>query len=836
MPPHRPRRYRLISLLGEGGSGRVYRARAEGGAEPTRELAIKLLHARSVSPAAMERFRDEGRILELITDRAVVRVEAPVRLGGRWALVMEYAEGVALERLVRRGPLPSKVALEIAAELARALDAVWTQPGPEGAPLHLLHRDLKPGNVQIGPDGRVRILDMGSARADFADRQSKTTRHLGGTPGYIAPERLEGREGPEGDLYALGVLLHELLTGARPEPGAWATDAGSAQGSDALALSVRLRDPRPEGRPTAREAARIAGQLAAGQPGPGLVVWAEEEVPPEGLVVRDALVGTVLVEDASPGRRPRPALWWLALPMALALSAPWWPAGVPPVYEARQLTTSEVGGVRAAALLAGGGLAWVDASGLWRREGAAVWAVPLPEGLQADQVVDDARGGLIVGGVRDGQRALWRLPAEGSPRPLGAWEQQQVAVGPGGDALALVTEDGLYTLEDGSRPRRVMALGPLVHRGQPAWSPDGRSIALATWEQAGERRRARILLADLDEGSTRPLVEDEALVGSGGQVSPVAWTPGGALLYTLLEGDGLALWRLPLGREPVRVQSLRGRSAAALLVRGQELAALVGGGDEAVFTVDLRGAGPLVPLHSEGAAGHPTGWLPDGRLLIHEDGGALALAEGAPAERMAAGEAVPAGAALLVQEPRTDGRWLVLRQGDQERPLSLIPPEERWAVRCAQARCAVQRVGPTGTTWSTMDLTDGVVEAPFHARTLGGWPDFDLAPDGAAIYLVEGTGRVDRVEVATGHRRALPRAVRGRRAEAVAALPDGEHLALAGRDAAGRPLLWLSDLQGEVLVSLPLTAPAAHLVAGPARVGLSLVTVDWELWGWGVEE
>ena len=147
-----------------GGFGKVYRARLEDDAGFSKDVAIKLLSDDNVPDSVLERFRDEARILGLLRHRAVVGVEPPTKLGRRWAVVMEYVDGVSADHLVIEfGKLPVRVVVEIISEVARALDAVYRQPGPDGEPLLLLHRDIKPANIQVTPSGEVKILDFGIA-------------------------------------------------------------------------------------------------------------------------------------------------------------------------------------------------------------------------------------------------------------------------------------------------------------------------------------------------------------------------------------------------------------------------------------------------------------------------------------------------------------------------------------------------------------------------------------------------------------------------------------------------------------------------------------------------
>jgi len=256
------RRYKIVNILGQGGFGTVYRARLEGSEGFTKDVAIKLLSELDPSEDVLSRFRDEARILGLLSDRNIVGVDPPTKLGGRWAVVMEYVHGASCEDLIRKGALPPSVALEVVEEVARTLDNLWHAQGTDGKQLELLHRDIKPPNIQITQTGQVKILDFGIAKATFGGRETKTTNHIGGTMGYIAPERLEGEEGPKGDVYSLGVVLHELLTGQRPKSstGKLPKDAGQPGMKDALGLAEKMRAMEPDHpRPPARSS-RCAGR------------------------------------------------------------------------------------------------------------------------------------------------------------------------------------------------------------------------------------------------------------------------------------------------------------------------------------------------------------------------------------------------------------------------------------------------------------------------------------------------------------------------------------------------------------------------------------------------
>lgn len=326
------RSYTILGLIGRGGQGNVYHARLQDTRGFHKDVAIKLLKD-GLDDESMRRFRDEARILGLVRDRAIVSVDPPVLLGGRWALVMELADGLSTHlALVRGGPLPVTISLEIVVEVARVLDKLYRIRGPDGQPLNLLHRDIKPGNIQITHEGEVKLLDFGVARADFEARETHTVQHIGGTFGYIAPERLRGINTPACDVFSLGVTLRVLLTGEKPATMGPATLAALTPDLyHAIALAEEMRNEDPEKRPLAQEVERRARELRAGMEGLSLQGWAQEVMSKLERPMEDPLVGSVLTESFE-RETPLPALHGLVLrPPALALPpTPVRPIGLSP--------------------------------------------------------------------------------------------------------------------------------------------------------------------------------------------------------------------------------------------------------------------------------------------------------------------------------------------------------------------------------------------------------------------------------------------------------------------------------------------------------------------------
>jgi serine/threonine-protein kinase len=305
------------AVLGAGAFATVYRAVLGMPGGFAQVVAVKVLRE-AMDPASCARVRDEARLLGRIVDPRIVGVRELVSVEGRDAVILPLIEGVDLARLLEAGPVPPRAVAELGAELAGALAAAHEATDPEtGAPLGVVHRDVKPANVRVGPGGSVALLDFGVAHARFAGRESRTgSQEVLGSPAWMAPEYLrEGRLGPEVDVYALGVVLLEAATGQRlgkPRGDAAAHQARvdalcAALPSDAaplagVARACVARDPTA--RPTARALARALASLADHVQGQGLRTWANRCLPAAGsaaaLVPADplALVGRSVSVDA----------------------------------------------------------------------------------------------------------------------------------------------------------------------------------------------------------------------------------------------------------------------------------------------------------------------------------------------------------------------------------------------------------------------------------------------------------------------------------------------------------------------------------------------------------
>ena len=197
-------RYRIVALLGRGGMGEVYRAHD---LTLGQEVALKFLpEAAARNPAALARFYNEVRIARQVSHANVCRVYDLGEVDGQPYLSMEYVDGEDLGSLLRRiGRLPSDKAVEIARQLCAGLAAAHAKG--------VLHRDLKPANIMLNGRGQVVVTDFGLAA--LAD-EIPGDEIRNGTPAYMAPEQLAGREVTvQSDIYSLGLVLYEIFTGKR---------------------------------------------------------------------------------------------------------------------------------------------------------------------------------------------------------------------------------------------------------------------------------------------------------------------------------------------------------------------------------------------------------------------------------------------------------------------------------------------------------------------------------------------------------------------------------------------------------------------------------------------
>jgi serine/threonine protein kinase len=201
--------YQIESLIGRGGMGAVYRGKQ---ASLKRAVAIKLLPAElSANVEFISRFQREAQTLASLSHQGIVAIfDFGQTSEGHLYFVMEFVDGTDLAHLLHAQRLEPDQALELTMQICEALHYAHSQG--------VVHRDIKPANVLITRDGRAKLADFGLARPLSAiHTQLTATNAIMGTPDYMAPEQWQGKADHRADIYALGVMLYEMLTGTRPQ-------------------------------------------------------------------------------------------------------------------------------------------------------------------------------------------------------------------------------------------------------------------------------------------------------------------------------------------------------------------------------------------------------------------------------------------------------------------------------------------------------------------------------------------------------------------------------------------------------------------------------------------
>jgi serine/threonine-protein kinase len=271
-------RYRLEVQIGSGGMSTVYRATDT---VLERHVAVKLMHREFAEDSGqLERFRREARAVAQLSHPHIVNVIDAGEDAGHPYIVFEYVDGETLKERIRRlGRLPVDQAVAYAIEIARALGAAHARG--------IVHRDIKPQNVLIGPDGSAKVTDFGIARSLDDEGLTAAGRVLG-TTDYVSPEQAVGREvGVQTDIYSLGVVLYEMLIGEVP-----------FHGDSQVAVAMRhvredfpdVRERRPE---VSASLARVLDRMTAKDLG--------ERYPDAATVIRE-LEDTLALEAARRGQ------------------------------------------------------------------------------------------------------------------------------------------------------------------------------------------------------------------------------------------------------------------------------------------------------------------------------------------------------------------------------------------------------------------------------------------------------------------------------------------------------------------------------------------------------
>ena len=409
-------RYRLEARIAAGGTGEVWR-----GTDPVlgRPVAVKLLHAGYAEHApTLARFRAEAHHAGALSHPGIAQVY-DYGEDGQPFLVMELVDGPSLADVLAQGPLDAARAMDVIAQTAAALAAAHAAG--------LVHRDVKPANLLAGPGGQIKITDFGIAHAAGSAPLTRAGTLIG-TPGYLAPERVAGQAAtPASDLYSLGIVGYECLTGSLPFAGtplevALAHSTGRLPplgphvppGAAALVATLTARDPA--GRPaSAADTARWATRLReALDPGAGHRAWPSPAARTDSRPVTRPAAGP----GVGPATRTDPRTAVLAAPQA---------AGYPPPRRGPASRGRMRALVLTAAAVTAGLAAWVLASGTGpahpaQQDRPAARASASPAGPRLAGVNQAALAGQPVGAVLRQLRQLglqvrlaWQFSGQQAP-------------------------------------------------------------------------------------------------------------------------------------------------------------------------------------------------------------------------------------------------------------------------------------------------------------------------------------------------------------------------------------------------------------------------------------
>ena len=496
--------YEIRESLGGGGMGVVYKA------EDTRlqrTVALKFLPPElTLDPVAKARFLQEARAASALDHPNICTIHEVGETGdGQLFLAMSCYDGETLKRLIERGPLPVDEAIDIAKQIAQGLAKAHRQG--------IVHRDIKPANIMVTGDGIVKILDFGLAKLAGAAGLTRAGFCLG-TPSYMSPEQARGEVDHRTDLWSLGVVLYEMLTGVTPFGGD--TD-------QAIIYSLLTDEPRPlrELRPEAPvDLERVLAGLLAKDP--------EDRYPTAEAAVADfkVLAGSTMSAtiQSLPAVRRRGMPGWVKAALAGAaavafLAAGWWLLRP----EERLQPTSRP---------------------LTDLEGRELYPSLSPGG---DILVYVA----LQGGDQD---IFWQRVGGGNPRNLtedSPAADTQPAFSPDGQQIAFRSErdgGGLFVMgSTGESPRRLTSAGY-----NPAWSPDSKKIVFATEGVSTPYSRSstsELWQVDVETAAKRKIFAGDAVQPS--------WSPDDRRIafWGLSNGSRRALWTIPAdgGGEPVRV-------------------------------------------------------------------------------------------------------------------------------------------------------------------------------------------------------------------------------------------------------------------------------------------
>jgi serine/threonine protein kinase len=531
--------YEIVSAIGAGGMGQVYRARDT---RLNRDVAIKVLpELFALDPDRRSRFEREAQAVAALSHPNILAIHDFGSAGSLTYAVMELLAGETLRERLTSGPLPIRKAVDYAVQIVRGLSAAHDKG--------IVHRDLKPENIFITPDGHVKILDFGLARHVVAPSSSDQTVSVGtepgivmGTAGYMSPEQVRGANvDHRSDLFAFGAVLYEMLTGRR----------AFSRATPAETMTAILKEDPPD-------------------------------LPESGRAIPPALDDVIRhCLEKRPEERFQSA-------RDLGFALQHIDSGTAPPIIAKSLTRRRVpvllgltaaAAVAAAAFMWGRGMAPAAPSNEWRN--ASFKQVTVTQDPESWPSLSPDGKSVVFASAASGNGDIYVQRVGGhnatNLTPDSPDIDDQPAFSPDGSLIAFHSTrggGGIFVMgATGESVRRVADTG-----FNPAWSPDGRSLAIAdtTFEVPQSRPGfGKLRVVALADGSRRDLPTGDAVQPS--------WSP---------DGSRIAYW------------------------------SVLAGGRRDIFTIAADGSGTPVAVTDDAALDWNPVWSHDGRhLYFSSDGG-----------------------------------------------------------------------------------------------------------------------------------------------------------------------------------------------------------------------
>ncbi|HEX6322532.1 MAG TPA: protein kinase [Vicinamibacterales bacterium] len=535
--------YEILAPIGAGGMGEVYRARDS---RLDRDVAIKILPPAFASDAdRLMRFTREAKTLASLNHPHIAQIYGLEVAQGFspaiTALVMELVDGEDLSQRIARGPIPVGEALAIARQIAEALEAAHEQG--------IIHRDLKPANIKVRDDGTVKVLDFGLAKlsgpaeagshgSDLLNSPTMTSPAMTamgvilGTAAYMSPEQAKGRAADRrADVWAFGVVLHEMLTGTALFAGADVTDT---------LVAVLSREPEPSALPADTPAAvrRLLARCLA----------KDRRARLDSMGAARLELDEAMAFPAAPAAAAsRPTAKWMAAALLLAgvaagaIGAPWvWGAGDPDMARGAAIVTSITATPDALSAFTYGFALSPDAATL-------VYAARSADGQRRlwKRRLADPRAEVIAG-TEDGMYPFWSpdgrqigffaenllksVPAGGGPArtitdapgrwPRGSWSDRDEIL----FSIAITGTFGIHRVAAAGGRSVPVPLEGLVW--SPQWLPDGRHFLYSRLDQTN----VQVLAAPVDGAGPAVTVIDHD-VAAGDSVREARLSRAGFLVF-----------------------------------------------------------------------------------------------------------------------------------------------------------------------------------------------------------------------------------------------------------------------------------------------------------------